>query len=131
MRARRRYTRPRQVEPASWALPATTRVQVRADVVTEVELRHQLAGRVRLLLRPPAGAPAPPGPDDESWNGPAVRVVNTETQQSTRLDLVYCEDEPGHASSGGSVAPVGTPSRSATLLIPGHYRIEVAARGSG
>lgn len=125
-------TRPREEDPEVWARPATARVTVQVDAVTDLELFHELGGRLRLLLRPPAGASVPQGPDAEGFrNNPGVRVVDLDTQQSVRLYFVHREDEQGRAVSWGSVAPLGIPARSATLLRPGRYRLDVAASGSG
>ncbi len=119
-------------EAETWSLPAARRVEVVAEETREVTFRHASGGRIRLLLRPPPGAPPAPGPKDEGfWDGPAVRLVHLESAVARRPMFVHTEDESGRARSSGSVALVGTPCRSATLFPPGRYRLDVARPGSG
>ncbi len=123
---------PRRVEPEAWALVAQRRVTVPADGVADLHLAHEAGGRLRLTLRPPAGETPPAGPDDAGfWSGPRARVLAIPSGEATALEFVHSEHEDGRARGWGSVVPLGRSARAATLLAPGPYRLEVAARGSG
>lgn len=122
----------RRVEPDAWALSAGCPVTVSAEGVTDLRLAHEAGGRLRLTLRPPSGPTPPTGPDDAGfWSGPRARVLAIPSGEATGLEFVHSEHEDGRARGWGSVVPLGRPARAATLLAPGHYRLEVAARGSG
>jgi hypothetical protein len=105
----------------TWMLEASTTATVRDGATVELPLRAAWGGRLRIMLRSatPSGSP---GADF------GARAVPLAGGQPEFLMMQKGPPEDGVFSSNFDA---DVPSLASTLLPPGTYRLEVAARGHG